>query len=288
MQPTPVNFSQVLGDLQSIDRWLSDRGIAGRNRIRIYESNIEAMLKIHEQADPAQVYSDLAAKGRLTEILSSYVEGIGFVSSITALRDLDIDIPASVLESALRGPADAAVEDERSNQGRNFAFELDVAAMVARAGLTPDLQKEADVTFEFEGRRVAIECKRILSEKKIQQRIREAADRLKKNVKDNGDFGLIAVCVTRTINPGNVIWSVPSVCDMGPLLSSHINEVIGRLDPFLQRLRHPALSGVIFYVASPISVRGIGFSPVKRATVYPLSGLKDEELLRRLGKMIKV
>jgi hypothetical protein len=287
MNATPVDFSGILDRFREIDNWLSSLGLTGRNRMRIYGSNLAAMLRLNEGTDPARVYADLEAKGKLTEILSSYVEGIEFVDAITVLRDRNIDIPVEVLVKTLRGPVDAYREDQASNGGRNFMFELVIGAMVARAGLTPTLGSEPDVVFGFENRKVLVECKRVMSQNKIEERIRQAARQLKARVRSEEDFGIIAISVTRTINSGNVIWSVPSVSDASPFLNSQVEKVIRRLDGFLQTLSQPGIFGIIFYISSPIFVPGVGFSPVKSATVYPLPALRDQSLLRRLAHVLQ-
>jgi hypothetical protein len=71
------------------------------------------------------------------EILWYLVESIEFVDAIGALRKSGCDIPKHVLEKALQGPADAYLEDNKSNQGRNAMFEIAVAGRAAFAGLRP-------------------------------------------------------------------------------------------------------------------------------------------------------
>jgi hypothetical protein len=255
--------------------------------MRVYESNLAEMLRLNEATDPAQVYAGLEAKGKLTEILSSYVEGIEFVDSITVLRDRNIDIPVDVLVNTLRGPVDASREDQASNRGRNFMFELVIGAMVARAGLTPTLGSEPDVVFGFENRKVLVECKRVMSQNKIEERIRQGLRQLKARIEGDEDCGLIAISVTRTINSGNVIWSVPSVSDTNAFLESKIDEVIHRFDPFLQTLSHPKIFGIVFYISSPIFVPEVGFTSGKRATMYPLPGSGDQNFLKRLARALR-
>ena len=167
-------------------------------------------------------------------------------------------------------------------------FELVIGAMIARAGLIPQLGQEPDVIFDFVGRQIFVECKRVFSEKKIEERIRKAARQLKTHIKSESHCGLIAVSVSRTINSGDVIWSVTSVADASRLLESKIFEIIHRLDPFLQELSHPAISGVVFYITSPVHITGIGFSPVKRGRMYPMPGAVDLDFLKRLTRLLRL
>ena len=86
-------------------------------------------------------------------------------------------MPKGVLEKALKGPHDIYLEDETSNLGRNTMFEIAIAGRVAFA--EPRIGGEPDVLFEFENRRMFVQCKRVLSEESISKRISEAARQLK-------------------------------------------------------------------------------------------------------------
>ncbi len=214
-------------------------------------------------------------------------DSIEFADTLKVLRSFDIEIPADMLRKVLQGPVDASLEDEASNLSRNFMFELVVAAMVATARFRPTVGGVPDVDFKFEGRRVLIECKRVMSVNKVEERIRQAAKQLQAQVKDTSDWGLVAISITRTINSGGVIWEVASDSEMHPFLDSKLVEVIHRFDPFLQTISHPNVVGVVFYIASPILVPGIGFSPVKRGMFYPMPGTADSVGLKRLTAMLR-
>lgn len=165
------------------------------------------------------------------------------------------------------------------------SFELVIGAMIATAGFKPRLGSTPDV--EFDGRRALIECKRVMSVNKVEERILRAVKQLKANAKRTNDFGLVAISITRTINSGGVIWGVPLGSEMRPFLNSKLLDVIQRLDPFLQTISHPNVVGVVFYIASPIFVSGIGFSPVNMGMVYPLPGATNIAELKSLAATLR-
>jgi hypothetical protein len=286
---SPIDFGAVIGELSEIGRWLRVEGVVADGRIDAYKKNIIEMLEQHINIDEdaPRVFSEMETKGRLTEILSSYVEGVEFVDTFSALRKSGARISRDLLQKVVSGPPDAYREDHKSNHGRNFMFELVVAAIVARAGYTPLLGGDSDVSFEFERRRILIECKRVMSVNKVEERIRAAARQLKKTVTGSQDCGLIAISISRTINTGDRIWSLSSTSEINAFLESEISTCIKRFDPFLQTVPPSSISGIIFYMSSPIHVQGVGFTPAKRGMMYEVSGTSDGDLLKSLAHFLQ-
>jgi hypothetical protein len=285
MMYAPLDANSLIHALSEIDDWLQKKGLAGNDRIRTYKSNIIEMAEADSRGDPQQTYEAVAAGGRLAEVLASYFEGIEFVDTIMSLRAAGIDIPSEELRKVVSGPADASLENERSNQGRNFMFELVFAAMAARAGLVPEFGGGADIIFSFQDRLIRVECKRVMSVNKIEQRIRDGARQLR-NPGPSG-CGLLAVSISRTINPGATIWEVPSVSEIDLFLESELHACIRRFEPLLDSLSHRSLSGVVFYISSPMFVRGVGFTPAARGMMYGARATPDAALLQALSNVLR-
>jgi hypothetical protein len=139
------------------------------------------------------------AKAR--EVLWSYVEADEFVRAVSALRYCLGDEPAAApIERALHGPPDLFLEDARNSGGRNFMFELIMGGRLAAAGFSPSFYKGPDVQFEFAGLQVAVQCKRPFSASGLEKNIRKAINQLKEA---KADLGLIAISVSRLLNPGD-------------------------------------------------------------------------------------
>src|ERR1035441_9113026 len=154
MKMTPLNTTSFFQDLAELDSWLAGSGFAKRDRLRVYKANLEEMAEREKASNAAQVYSEVEKAGKMTEILTSYVEGIEFVDALKCLREKRVTIPDALLKKTLAGPPDAVRENHTSNEGRNAMFELIMASMVARQDLVPVLGKtNPDVEFHFEGRR---------------------------------------------------------------------------------------------------------------------------------------
>jgi hypothetical protein len=284
MKITRLNDTTFFADLDETEKWLASRGFQ-RDRLCVYKANIEEMIQWERGAHPAQVFADVEAAGRTTEILTSYVEGIELVDALTCLRSKQIEIPNALLRIVLDGPPDAAQEDYKSNQARNAMFELLMGAMAARSDLRPILgQANPDVEFQFQDRRVLMECKRVMSAKSVVDNISGAIHQLAKRV-DSGktEIGLVAICISRLIQQGNGYWDVDVPSPKVPYdrLSLFLQAIITGLDHHLQALQQPSVSGIVFYVSSPFRVQNIGYTPVKQGMLYPMNPA-DTDFLRGL------
>ena len=252
MKMTRLDTTSFFNDLAELDGWLASKGFAKRDRLRVYKANLEAMAEREKTSDAAQVYSEVEKAGKTTEILTSYVEGIEFVDALKCLREKQVEIPAALLKKALAGPSDAVRENHNSNQGRNAMFELLMASMVARQNLFPILgQVNPDVEFQFQGRRVLMECKRVLSVNKVIANITQAVKQLDKSVDGNkADVGVVAISISRLAHQGDGFWTVASSDTPHAFLAEGVRKVIQELDPQLRRLDAPAVAGILFLWAA--------------------------------------
>lgn len=286
---TPLNTTSFFEDLAELDGWLAGRGFAKRDRLRVYKANLEAMAEQEKASNAAQVYSEVEKAGKMTEILSSYVEGIEFVDALKCLREKQVMIPDALLKKVLTGPPDAVRENHTSNEGRNAMFELLMGSMAAKQDLLPVLgQANPDVEFRFEGRRVLMECKRVLSANKVLANIRQAAKQLEKCVDTQaGDVGVVAISISRLAHQGDGFWTVPSSDMPHAFLAEGVQNVIKELDPQLRRLNASAVAGVIFYVGGPFYVQGVGYTTANEGMLYPVN-LGKTEYLRKLASTLRL
>jgi hypothetical protein len=280
---------QFLGSLNEIDLWLRTLGIKKHNRFRRYRQNIEWLNNHNQTGNQPLVYADIESQGRLTEVLSTFVESIEIVETIPPLIEAKVEIPAELLRRAFSGPVDTFREDNQSNQARNAMFELSMAAMVARQGMGPTLSNlNPDLAFDFGDRSVKMECKRLISEGKLLERIEEGIWQLEKSVMPaNNDVGIVAISLSRLFNPGDRVLMVPESIQPHDLLSRELRDVLGRMEGQLSRLTHPAVTAVLFYLSSPCYVPGIGYVRGTCATLFPLN-LEEQPFLRQIAEKLRV
>ncbi|PYP92241.1 MAG: hypothetical protein DMG65_04640 [Candidatus Angelobacter sp. Gp1-AA117] len=284
-----LDQSTFRADLDEIDRWLEQKGFHQRDRLRVYRANIAEMAQREQASHPGKVFAQVQSEGRLSEILTSYAEGIDLVDALTSLRKKQVTIPDGLLKRVLDGPSDASLEDQKSNRGRNAMFELLMGAMAAKQDLQPIFgQENPDVEFQFLGRRVLMECKRVLSEKKILDKISEAVHQLEKCVHpDNGDIGLVAISISRLAHQGNGYWDAPTVEIGRAFLSRALRHMVDDLNKHLSKLSFSHAAGVVFHVSSPLHVQSLGYTVASEGLVYPMN-LAESDCLRSLAEILRL
>jgi hypothetical protein len=184
------------------------------------------------------------------------------------------------------------LEDSHSNLGRNTMFEIVIAGRAAFAGLKPRLGSEPDVFFEFNGRRILVQCKRVLSERAIPKRIGEAAGQLARDLNNSchpTDCGLVAVSISKLFNPGDNIMRVARESELRPALSLEIGGTIERHVDSFGRVRDPRIAAILFHTATPALVEEFGgYAAANAATVYRIPGKSDGALMQSLAAKLTI
>jgi hypothetical protein len=286
MSPFPQRRldDQFMADLDRIADWLVQQGVRPKNRFQFYRQNI-GWLRAHDsEPDRARVHADVQRRGKMTEVLSTYVEIIETVETIETLMAAQVAVPVELLRKAFSGPIDTFREDAGSNQARNAMFELTMGSMAARRGLNPVLSiANPDVQFDFENRRVCMECKRVISESKVIERIEEGIEQLAKSVRDGtDDVGIVAISLAKLFNPGDRVAIVPVGTHPHDLLSRQLHRILQNAEPVLEQLREPSVAAILFYLSSPCYVQGAGYTRASCGTVFPMN-LDEQRFLSRLA-----
>ena len=284
MKYTPLLKTNLYADLDELDLWLGERGITQRNRFRIYRENLIAMRDRDESISDKEFFGRLKAKGRVNEILASYVEGAEIVDALKSLRKARVEIPDELLHRALDGGPDASRENNKNNQGRNAMFELSIGAMVARMNLTVKFNTgNPDVEFRFENRRILMECKRVLSVDRTIPVITDGMRQLRKQVKSSAsEFGIVAVNISRAFNRGDGYWTVPANSVPHEILYQMIRRFISNLGRKVLRVKDETATGVLFYAAAPFKLDGLGYIPA-RAAYFCAFDLNNLAFVNRLA-----
>lgn len=96
------------------------------------------------------------------------------------------------------------VLDSDNRSGRDFSFELAVAAKFANAGFALDFGHDADLKVDMNGFTFFVECKRLKSERKIQRRIKDGLTQLhRRYVKSENPAmarGMLALSIGKMVN----------------------------------------------------------------------------------------
>lgn len=145
--------------------------------------------------------------------VSAALEVMDFIQIHKRLRSVD---PAQLgglvlkLSRGVKGPS--AMENENANNAapRNFLFEAVVTALgqYQAGGMEAQLDAETDAGVHIDGRTIRVECKRVLSEAKLEKNLKVARDQLNKRLAcdlQGNELGIIVVDATRLINPDGLI-----------------------------------------------------------------------------------
>ncbi len=181
-----------------------------------------------------------------------------FETAVEAERDLQV--LAFVFDVAAAHPTDQKFrdlirfalgdsvlpQDNRGNsRGRDFQFELFIAAICQNAGLTPIEREEPDVTCVVEGVNYGIAAKRIKGVGNLHKRISKAANQIEKA----GLPGIIVLETTLLFNPNNTRITKPmSDNDFGKLHHQALCRCIGRYaDQIHGWVRDKGVCGLVFH-----------------------------------------
>ncbi|MFT4924237.1 MAG: hypothetical protein ACI8WB_000315 [Phenylobacterium sp.] len=115
-------------------------------------------------------------------------------------KDSDL---VSRLRDSLKGH-ELYVVDSKDRSGRDFSFELAIAAKFCRYGYIVDFGHDADLKVQINGYDFFVECKRLKSSNKVQKRIKAGLSQLhKRYVKSNDPSksrGLLMLSIAKTVN----------------------------------------------------------------------------------------
>ncbi|HXS98334.1 MAG TPA: hypothetical protein VN736_27245 [Candidatus Limnocylindrales bacterium] len=267
MELEPYDFQRTLLALDDLDAWLRSLGHNCHDRIRRYRDNIRQMLGV-ETRNEMELLQASISWARAREILWSYMEADEFVRAASALRRSFGDhIPAAPIERALQGPADPFLETAQNNAGRNFGFELVIAGRLAAAGLTPAFDSGPDISFDFAGLRVAVQCKRPLSSAGLEKNIGKAISQLGT---DNADLKVLALSASRLVNAGDPeeIPEVENIADGHRFLDERLRSLARETERFWAG--RSAQAAVWFYIFTPVRTRRpFGYHPYRRELLAP-------------------
>jgi|GEM_PF-2917726 len=188
--------------LDDLFAWLNELGL------RVTGSRINAYRKA--------CWGFAAPKGNNTEGMSreDFVKRVHLAYEIQSLvrvqQAFGVHSPPGLkarLADMLKGPL--YVSDEKatnsSNKARNIGFELQLGAVFAEAGLDVRFAQDADITADFAGVRVIVECKRPQSFDAVGTRLHEGLKQLagrysSTTTQTTVERGIVALSLGRALN----------------------------------------------------------------------------------------
>ena len=180
--------------------WIERLGINySRTRVGKYKELFSTLAKCQLSDDLDGFYSEYSfsewvnAAHETAELVRTY-EGL---SSYCDLSLIDR------IKTSLKGH-ELYVLDNNDRSGRDFSFELAIAAKFAKKGCAIDFGHDADLKVQIGNGNLYLECKRIKSKKKAQKRIKEGLKQLhKRYVKDEKPTharGILVISISKMLN----------------------------------------------------------------------------------------
>jgi len=280
MSNADVSETAILEELPNIIAWLSELGLPSTNcRYARYERIINEFYKEHPHArvdGGQQAFRELSLA--YSECIYIYV----VYTSFKKLRDAGL---IERLSKVVTG-RDVPKVDE-AGQSRDFVFELLVAARFHQAGYTIDFGQKTDVVAHRDGITVRVECKRITSEKKLQERVDKAASQLAEAKAIDGEkvIGLIYVdvsgCIVEEVRV-EVVTRQQAADELNKALRTFLKKNMMELEAL--NTKHLDLShGTCLTATLPIWTHDFTMHAVSATEVRAAEALSDEKFdeLRR-------
>lgn len=144
---------------------------------------------------------------------------------------------------------------EKKTFSRDYIFELKIATRFLKSDFIINIESIADVNIEFNDLQYHIECKRVQSEQKIENKIKEAYNQLGKN-NQNVSRGIIALDLSKVFfntiheieEENNINFENINIKEVRKLFDKHFSELIENISKKILN----NISFIICHVRFPI------------------------------------
>lgn len=254
-----VSILKSLGTFFDLCAEVGLRNEAEQGRFGIYENRIRHLIALIEDIQRGVPEGPLFAK--IATELPIYTESLTESLEVGRMTPFLNTVPKEVLKPLLnrivRGPVLPSDESPSSNQARNVQFELSLAALLERAGVSasfrePDLRCQiGEVTF-------LVACKRIQSTKKLNTRINEATVQLERQLRGlpENAGGVVAISLSSVLaTTDGKPTAIASQADGLRRMQSQIEEFVNRRAKW-QKTREA--QGILFHLTSTFTNHATG------------------------------
>jgi hypothetical protein len=208
---------------------LSSAAAVKASRFNKYHERIQRLCEIIQNYPPERLPQEIDKEltSENLEYVLSLTESLEFVSAVSFLKTCEPEVIRRKIATVLRGPVLPNDEDENSNEARNTLFELNFASKLRKAGLNALPGMDADIECTIGGKHLLIECKRPFKEHNLRKQIKKAGKQLKARSKTcpPGSRGIVAVSLSKTINPGDKFFVYLDESSAKDALSRKLEEV---------------------------------------------------------------
>ena len=231
--------------------WLESLGINySRTRVGRYKAIFSALAR-HQLAGTLSAFYDEYTFEAWVNAAHEVAEVVRMFEGLTGNSDPNL---TTRLRDSLKSH-ELYVLDTQDRSGRDFSFELSIAAKFARYGYEIDFGHDADLKVTIGTYTFFVECKRLKSAQKMQRRIKDGLDQLHKRYVKSEDppnsRGLLALSIGRTVNPGLGFLEGESPESIGESAFKHNAAFIERYKSYWQTKIDRRTLGVAVVLDTP-------------------------------------
>ncbi len=248
---TTETFIQASAKLDKMCQWLEDIGIDySRTRVRKYQELFSCLAR-HQLMNDLDGFSQKYSFPEFVNAGHEVAELERIYSGLNSQNDTELTVH---LKKAIKGH-ELYVLDREDRSGRDFSFELVIAAKFTRCGYHIDFGNDADVRTEIEGNPFYVECKRLKSNQKIQKRIKHGLKQLHKRYgKSNSPEkarGILALSIGKVVNPGFGILEADSQQSLGKKAYLYNKRFIETYRKYWQNIKDRRTLGAVIVFDVP-------------------------------------
>lgn len=251
---TYIEFS---AKLEEACGWLSDLGVQySPTRLGRYRALWGRLAELQRAGDIAPFFNEFS----FAQWVNAAIESSHVVEIWDGLRAQSSQALVERLRSSLRG-YEMYVLDSDDRSGRDFTFELLVAARFGRNGHHVDLNAVADIEVAFNGTLLQVECKRLKSPKQVQKRVKEGIKQLHRRyvrcANPRTARGVLAISIAKLVNPDQGVLEADSPDSMLESASRYVARFIRSYQRYWQMgVDRRTLGAVVFLDAPGVLLPG--------------------------------
>jgi hypothetical protein len=237
---------ELLEDFLAAVEWIASAGFAvERGRVSEYQRVLTKAVDRYESHGWA--FED---QHHEQQVCTTLLETREFISIHRGLAGFSDSAALKEIPLLLKGPflPNDELATSSSNRPRNIGFELYLAALFSAAGIQPIYGTNADLCFEHNGHVFFVEAKRPSVPHRSCKLIKEANKQLKQRLKSSKNEmtrGLIALDLTKVVNPNNRVTPIESAGHLDLLMLGEVERQIEALRSHWNDRRHPDVVGAL-------------------------------------------
>lgn len=263
----------ILNEMPCVLEWLKKKGLNALNsRYSRYEKDIDLFFSC---AGP----SSEDGRAKFDKLTNSYIECLNIVLIYRAFRDEAsqgfVDRLSKVIDGQDHPDASSA------GSSRNYLFELLIAARMSLSGYKIDFNKVTDVIAENHEFLIFGECKRLSSEKKFEENVKDAGKQIAVQAEGAPQrvYGLIFLDVSSCLD-GIPKTELPCIEVAQQAIHESVEAFVARNSSRIERLteRFSGVSlGVCLIGQAPLWTKDGTFHMATRTRVVVPLSLADED-----------